>query len=158
VSAVAKNADPILRPLREHDLRRVHDIESRSYDFPWSVGVFSDCLRVGYCCWAIVDESEIAGYGILTIAAHECHILNVCIDPDYRRRGFASALLQKLLESAREHGAKTAFLEVRPSNAAAIELYLGVGFLRIGERPGYYPALEGRENALVLHKTLDAGD
>lgn len=154
MSAVAETPSPILRPLREHDLNRVYDIECRSYDFPWSLGVFSDCLRVGYCCWAIVDERELAGYGIMTIAAQECHILNICVDPDYRRRGFAGGLLEKLLDSASEHGARTAFLEVRPSNGAALDLYLGAGFIRIGGRPDYYPARKGRENALVLSKTL----
>ena len=146
MSAVAESPWPVLRPLREHDLNRVHEIECRAYDFPWSLGVFSDCLRVGYCCWAVVDQPDLAGYGIMTIAAQECHILNVCVDPDYRR--------QKLIDSARARGANTAFLEVRPSNGAAIDLYLRAGFTRIGERTDYYPALDGRENALVLHKTL----
>ena len=158
MSAVAESPQPVLRPLREHDLKRVHEIECRSYDFPWSLGVFSDCLRVGYCCWAVVDDRDLAGYGIMTIAAQECHILNVCVDPDYRRRGYAAALLQKLVDSARVRGAKTAFLEVRPSNGAALDLYLGAGFSRIGERTDYYPALDGRENALVLYKTLAEDD
>jgi ribosomal-protein-alanine N-acetyltransferase len=154
VSAVAEIRQPTLRPLREHDLPQVHRIERRSYDFPWSLGVFSDCLRVGYCCWAILDKSDLSGYGIMTIAAQECHILNICVDPDYRRRGYASALLQQLLCSADVHGAKTAYLEVRPSNHAAIDLYTRVGFSRIGERPNYYPARNGRENAFVLIKEL----
>ena len=158
MSAVAESPRPVLRPLREHDLKRVHEIESRSYDFPWSLGVFSDCLRVGYCCWAVVDQHDLAGYGIMTIAAQECHILNVCVDPDYRRRGYAAALLQKLIESACARGAKTAFLEVRPSNGAALDLYLRAGFSRLGERTDYYSALDGRENAVVLYKTLADND
>ncbi len=155
MSAVAANPVPTLRPMREHDLARVHAIERRSYDFPWSLGVFSDCLRVGYCCWVVVAKSDIAGYGIMTIAAQECHILNICVDPDYRRRGYAGALLKQLLASADVHGAKTAYLEVRPSNFGAIDLYLRSGFMRIGERPDYYPARGGRENALVLSRAID---
>lgn len=140
--------------MREHDIPGVYAIERRSYDFPWSAGVFSDCLRVGYCCWTIADSATLAGYGIMTVAAQECHILNVCVDPEYRRRGYASSLLDQLLESAAAHGAKTAYLEVRPSNRAALDLYIGSGFRRIGERPAYYPARDGREDALVLSKPM----
>ena len=154
MSAVVEDAVPILRPMREHDIPRVFAIESRSYDFPWSVGVFADCLRVGYCCWTTVEGRELAGYGIMTVAAQECHILNICVDPGYRRRGHANGLLEQLLDSAIRHGAKAAYLEVRPSNRAALDLYLGAGFSRIAERPAYYPARDGREDALVLSKQI----
>lgn len=154
MSAAVESQRPTLRPLREHDLAKVHGIEQRSYDFPWSYAVFSDCLRVGYSCWVVIDKVELAGYGIMTIAAQECHILNICVDPEYRRRGYASDLLQQLLSSADVHGAKTAYLEVRPSNVGALDLYLREGFTKIGERPDYYPALNGRENALVLNRGI----
>ena len=149
MSAVAKDPLPQLRPMREHDIPRIFSIERRSYNFPWSVGVFSDCLRVGYCCWTVEEDSDVVGYGIMTVAAQECHILNLCVDPDHRRRGHARRLLDQLLESADTHGAQTAFLEVRPSNHGALDLYLNSGFERIGVRPEYYPAIEGREDALV---------
>ena len=154
MSAVRKGACATLRPMREHDIPSVVAIERRSYDFPWSVGVFTDCLRVGYCCWTIVEDTVLAGYGIMTVAAQECHILNICIDSDLRKRGYATALLDQLLESALTHCARTAYLEVRPSNLAAVELYQGAGFSRIGERPNYYPTRQGREDALVLSKLV----
>ena len=156
VSAVLEDPRATLRPMREHDLPKVFAIERRSYDFPWSVSVFTDCLRVGYCCWTIVEERDLAGYGIMTVAAQECHILNICVDPDYRRRNYASALLGQLLESAVTHSAMTAYLEVRPSNTAAMDLYLGAGFSRIGERRAYYPARDGREDAFVLSRPIPA--
>ena len=99
MSAALENSPPLLRLMREHDLARVSMIEQRSYDFPWSVGVFADCLRVGYCCWTIGNEHEMAGYGIMSVVAQECHILNICVDPNFRRQGFAGLLLQQLLES-----------------------------------------------------------
>lgn len=154
MSAAIDNPPPGLRPMREHDLARVSMIEQRSYDFPWSVGVFADCLRVGYCCWTIANEDEMAGYGIMSVAAEECHILNICVDPNFRRRGYAGLLLQQLLESARAHGANTAYLEVRPSNLAALDLYSENGFIKIAQRPGYYPAQVGREDAFVLSKEI----
>ena len=122
MSAVVNQPEPEIRPMREHDLARIHAIERRSYQFPWSVGVFSDCLRVGYSCWALEYEESIRGYGIMSVAAQECHILNVCVDPTSRRHGFANVILAQLLRSASEHDAVIAFLEVRPSNVGAIEL------------------------------------
>ena len=157
MSATIEKAAYALRPMREHDIPRVSAIECRSYDFPWSVGVFADCLRAGYCCWTVVEADELAGYGIMTVTAQECHILNVCIDPRFRRRGYAGLLINQLLESAAAHGAKKAYLEVRPSNRAALDLYLGNGFSRIGERSGYYPARDGREDAFVLSKAIAEG-
>ena len=154
MSAAIENSTPALRPMREHDLARVSMIEQRSYDFPWSVSVFADCLRVGYCCWIIASEHEMAGYGIMSVAAEECHILNICVDRTFRRRGFAGLLLDQLLESAISHGAKMAYLEVRPSNLAALDLYTGNGFTQMGQRPGYYPAQVGREDAFVLSKEV----
>lgn len=154
MSAVLEDACANLRPMREHDIPAVFAIERRSYDFPWSVGVFTDCLRVGYCCWTIVADTELAGYGIMTVTAQECHILNLCVDPDYRRRNYATVLLDQLLKSAETHGAESAYLEVRPSNVAAVDLYVSAGFARIGERQNYYPARGGREDALVLSKPV----
>ncbi len=154
MSAVVKEPVPTLRPMREHDIPCVFDIERRSYDFPWSIGVFSDCLRVGYCCWILGEGTNLSGYGIMTVAAKECHILNICVDPDRRRRGHAGALLGQLLDSAATHGAKTAYLEVRPSNIAALGLDLGAGFPLVGERLAYHPASDGREDALVLSKSM----
>ena len=156
MSAALENSPPLLRLMRENDLARVSMIEQRSYDFPWSVGVFADCLRVGYCCWTIGNEHEMAGYGIMSVVAQECHILNICVDPNFRRQGFAGLLLQQLLESADAHGATMAYLEVRPSNFAALDLYIEKGFAQIGQRPDYYPAQVGREDALVLSKEITA--
>lgn len=154
MSAILKDTEPQLRPMREHDLPRVVAVEQRAYEFPWSIGIFADCLRVGYCCWVLADGDRLCGHGIMAVAADEAHVLNVCIDPDYRRRGLARQLLHHLLAVAGEHQAQIVFLEVRPSNAGAIELYRQTGFTQIAVRRGYYPATVGREDALVLGKTL----
>lgn len=154
MSAIPKDTTPQLRPMREQDLPRVVAVEQRSYEFPWSTGVFGDCLRVGYCCWVLADGDRPCGHGIMAVAADEAHVLNVCVDPDYRRRGLARRLLGHLLAIATDRGAQIVFLEVRPSNTAAIDLYRQAGFSQIAMRRGYYPAAVGREDALVLGKTL----
>ncbi|MFQ6004431.1 MAG: ribosomal protein S18-alanine N-acetyltransferase [Woeseia sp.] len=140
------------------DLPLVSDIERRSYDFPWSHGVFRDCLLAGYNCVVLLRGEEIAGYGILSIAAGEAHILNLCVDPMYRELGYGDRLLNEILERARHAEVKEVFLEVRPSNSSALALYRKRGFRQIANRPAYYQATKGREDAAVLAKTLKSED
>jgi ribosomal-protein-alanine N-acetyltransferase len=97
----------------------------------------------------------LAGYGIMSVAVEESHILNVCVDGRLRRRGLARSLMQHLLTTARGHGARVAYLEVRPSNQAAISLYTALGFRHVGTRRAYYPARGGREDAYVLSTPLE---
>ena len=98
----------------------------------------------------------IVGYGLLSIAADEAHVLNVCAAPEEQGRGHGRRLLRALLQLARGRGAQRVFLEVRPSNPAAIALYHAEGFNEIGRRPRYYPAKAGREDAIVMAKELFA--
>jgi ribosomal-protein-alanine N-acetyltransferase len=136
------------------DLPLVSDIERRSYEFPWSHGVFRDCLLAGYVCIVIERGEEVAGYAILSIAAGEAHILNLCVDPIFRVHGYGTRLLDEILERAQLAEVKEVFLEVRPSNSSALSLYRKKGFRQIANRPAYYQAREGREDAAVLAKTL----
>ena len=144
--------DPLLqlRPMTSDDVKAVMGIEEASYEFPWTKGIMHDCLRVGYCCWVICLGQRVVGYGIISVAAGECHILNLCVHPDMRGHGLGRHLLVHLLQLAREHRADAAFLEVRASNLAAIELYRSLGFNEVGLRRDYYPAHGGREDAVVF--------
>ena len=143
-----------LRPMRDDDLDAVMAIEQRAYPFPWTHGIFRDCLRAGYPSWVLHDEGSIVGYGVISIAAEEAHVLNVCIDPHWQGRGHGRRLLRALLKLARGHGARRMYLEVRPSNPGAMALYHDEGFNEIGRRPRYYPATHGREDAIVMAKEL----
>lgn len=147
-----------IRPMRRGDLTEVAAIEDAAYPFPWSRGIFGDCLRVGYCCRVMEVDGEIAGYGILSVAAEEAHLLNLCVAPPWRRAGLARAMMEALTLEARVRRAGRVFLEVRPTNKAAIALYEDLGFRIIGRRPGYYPAYEGREDAVVMVLHLDGDD
>jgi ribosomal-protein-alanine N-acetyltransferase len=144
----------IVRDMNHDDLAMVSDIERRSYPFPWSHGVFRDCLLAGYQCLALIREERVAGYAILSVAAGEAHILNLCIDPGFRALGYGEQLLDELLYRARSTAVQEIFLEVRPSNKTAIALYRKKGFHQIAARPAYYQANEGREDAAVLSKKL----
>ena len=139
-----------LRPMREDDLDTVMAIERRAYPFPWTRGILRDCLRAGYPAWVMEEGAEAIGYAVLSIAAAEAHILNLCTAPEVQGRGHGRHLLRALLELARGRGVQRVFLEVRPSNVHAITLYDSEGFNEIGRRPRYYPAVGGREDAIVM--------
>lgn len=146
-----------VRGMRADDLATVSAMENASYDFPWSAGIFSDCVKAGHPCWVLCVDQDIAGYGILSMGAGEAHVLNLCIGPDFRGRGLGRHLLGRLLDIARWNGAERIFLEVRPSNPLAKTLYESVGFNEIGRRPRYYPAKNGREDAIVMALDMAAG-
>lgn len=141
-----------MRPMREVDLDAVMAVEMRAYPFPWSRGIFRDCLRAGYPCWVMVEQGskEVIGYAVLSIAAGEAHVLNICTAPHRQGRGHGRRMLRSLVEVARGRGAQRLFLEVRPSNSHALALYRDEGFTEIGRRPRYYPAHNGREDAIVM--------
>ena len=140
----------VLRPMREEDLAAVMAIEVRAYPFPWTLGILRDCLRAGHPAWVLLCEGEVVGYFLMSLAAGEGHVLNVCVAPEQQGQGHGRRLLRAILQLARGQGAERVFLEVRPSNTGAIALYFDMGFNEIGRRPRYYPASDGREDALVM--------
>ena len=155
MSAVIKEPGVALRPMRHVDISAVMAVETAAYPYPWTEGIFRDCLRVGYCCWVAALRKEIIGHGVMSVAAGECHILNLCIHPDWQGRRLGRKLLRRLLAIARSHGADTAFLEVRASNHGAIALYEQEGFCEAGMRRGYYPADNNvREDAVIMARPL----
>ncbi|MEM7283909.1 MAG: ribosomal protein S18-alanine N-acetyltransferase [Pseudomonadota bacterium] len=143
-----------IRPMIEDDLPMVLGNERRGYTHPWSEGIFKDCLSHNHECWLILFGEKIIGHGVLSVAAGESHLLNVCVHPDSQGNGFGKKMVEHLIERARERQATTIFLEVRPSNLAAYRLYEQLGFNEVGVRENYYPAYVGREDALVLAKEL----
>lgn len=154
MSAVLKQALARLRPMQDADLGTVLDIEREAYGYPWSPGIFRDCLRVGYCCWVLEYQGFVDAYGIMSVGARESHILNLCVRVGSQRQGLGRTLLAQLLDVARDHGADTTLLEVRPTNRAAITLYESMGFNEVGRRNAYYPAKGRREDALILARSL----
>ena len=143
-----------IRHMHDDDVMTVVALERAAYRFPWSEGIFRDCLRVGYVCRVIDLAGVVVGYGIMSMGAGEAHLLNVCIREDLRYRGLGRRMLEYLLERAHGAGMLEAFLEVRPSNVVAIRLYQALGFEQVGMRRGYYQATGGREDAAVLRLDL----
>lgn len=143
-----------LRPMTEADLPAVLAIENAIYAFPWTPGNFRDSLAAGYSCSIYVRDGELIGYAVVVLAADEAHLLNLSIAAASQRQGYGSQLLRSVCERIRGDGARRVFLEVRPSNLAALRLYERHGFRRVGLRRAYYPDQGGREDALVFSLPL----
>ena len=156
MSACLEPSATVIRALGDTDLDNVIRIEKASYPFPWTRGIFADCLRVGYSCWGLDYGDDFAGYSILTFGPEETHLLNICIDARFQKVGLGLQLLDWSIEKACEAKSKIIFLEVRPSNFRALKIYDRRGFRQIGERPKYYPAENGREDACLMAMQLDS--
>ncbi|MEZ5541690.1 MAG: ribosomal protein S18-alanine N-acetyltransferase [Pseudomonadota bacterium] len=154
MSAILREPALEFRPMREEDLDDVIEIERQSYPFPWSRSIFGDCLHAGYSCWVCTRGGVIVGYGIISVAVGESHLLNLCVREAARGRGTGRKMLRHLVSIARRHDAEIMFLEVRVSNQLARRLYESEGFNELGARRAYYPLHEGREDALILARTL----
>lgn len=142
-------------PMSDGDLDEIVAVERDIYPFPWTRGNFVDALLAGYSGWVLRSSiGPIEAYGVVMLALDEAHLLNLSVARDAQRRGVGWRTLEWLAEAARGHGARTMLLEVRPSNAAAARLYERYGFERIGVRRGYYPAHNGREDAIVMRIAL----
>ena len=136
--------------MQPSDLKSVAAVERSAYQYPSSLGIFRDCLLAGYYCLVLDVAGEVTGYGIMSIAAAEAHLLNLCVHPNGQHMGYRRRMLNALLAKAADAGADKVFLEVRPSNEVALRLYRSVGFEQIGIRPAYYQAEHGREDAVIL--------
>jgi len=144
----------VIRPMRDADITAVLQVEQAAYDYPWTANIFRDCLRMGYDCAVQLAADRVVGHLILSVGAGEAHVLNLAVSPAWHTRGFGRRLLRRALRQADRLGAESVFLEVRPSNAAAVHLYRAEGFRRVGRRRHYSPAPDGREDALVMRLDL----
>ena len=150
MSAELKSVAATIRDMRQTDVTGVATIEQSAYEFPWSPGIFRDCLLAGYTSLVLEHSGKVIGYGIMSVAAGEAHLLNLVLSDSARRMGNGRRLLEYLMDVARLAGAEGIFLEVRPSNQRALQLYERAGFELLGRRRGYYRARGGTEDAVVL--------
>jgi ribosomal-protein-alanine N-acetyltransferase len=145
---------PEIRQMLVTDLDEVMVIEKEVFLFPWTRGNFGDSISSGYHCYVLELGGHIFGYGVMTIGLDEAHLLTLSVTAGWQQEGWGEKLLQHFLCLAKEHHARSVFLEVRKSNLGAARLYERIGFTRIATRSGYYPAMGGREDAIVMELTL----
>jgi ribosomal-protein-alanine N-acetyltransferase len=141
------------RRLELRDLGAIERIERRSYPTPWSRSMFaSEIAKPSSICLGAFDAEtdELRGYLIISRYVDAWHVMNVAVEPAHRRRGIATALLDRLFELTADDSRRGYTLEVRVSNAHAIQLYERLGFQGRGIRRGYYT--DNREDALIMWK------
>ena len=146
----SSNSDYSFRVMMEDDLDDVIAIEESVYPFPWTRGIFHDCLNIGYVCRVFLHKEKVIAYSIISVAADESHLLTIVVAKDEQRKGYGKKMLDEMVRVAKTHAANIMYLEVRASNKAAIQLYHDNGFNELGVRNNYYPAENGREDALVF--------
>lgn len=153
-------ADPaaglVLVPMTMDDVDEVYALECSVFPHPWSRANFSDSISAGYDAWLLRNSAgELAGYFLLMYALDEAHLLDVAVAGSRQGTGLGRYLLDTLCARAKERGAASVLLEVRPSNERALAVYRCFGFAEIGRRKGYYPAHEGkREDAIVMRHAV----
>ena len=131
------------------------EIERNAFPSPWDLNSFSSEIdRSISHLWALLINEVLAGYICFWIFANETHLMNVAVHPEWRGKGFGERLLCKMIEIGISEGAKTAWLEVRPSNLGARSLYEKTGFKEVGFRPRYYK--ETNEDAIIMCLPLSA--
>ena len=145
---------PEIRQMLVTDLDEVIVIEREVFLFPWTRGNFGDSISSGYHCYVLELGGHIFGYGVMTIGLDEAHLLTLSVTAGWQQEGWGEKLLQHFICLAKEHHARSVFLEVRKSNLGAARLYERIGFTRIATRTGYYPAMGGHEDAIVMELTL----
>jgi len=149
-----------LRPMVMDDIDAVYALECSVFPHPWSRGNFVDSLASGYDAWVLrgpddTAAGELAGYFLLMYALDEAHLLDVAVAGARHGTGLGRYLLDRIVARARGLRMASILLEVRPSNARALQVYQRYGFAEIGRRKGYYPAHEGRrEDAIVMRYML----
>lgn len=143
-----------LRPMQMEDLDAIMHIEPTIYSHPWSRGNFADSLNSGYSGWVLMLGDEMIGYSLMMLVLDEAHLLNISVAKAYQKQGYGRILLEHMIARARHYKALNMFLEVRASNISAIHLYENMGFNEMSIRRNYYPALNGREDAVLMGLAL----
>lgn len=139
-----------MRDMGSADIEAVLAIEQEVHAHPWTRGNFSDALESGYVCKVYEREGALLGYAVLMRNVDEAELLDIAIAAAYQRQGWGLRLLGEMKALAQAEGRQRLLLEVRASNVAAIALYHRAGFGQIGLRKNYYPAAQGREDAILM--------
>jgi ribosomal-protein-alanine N-acetyltransferase len=141
---------PLMRQMNADDLDSIVEIEQAAYPFPWTRGIFADCIRASYDCTVLQAGRRLIAYTIQLHGVGESHLLNLCVTPDCQKKGYGNLMLNHVIRQARLQRCFSVFLEVRTSNSSGIRLYKQKGFFIVGKRPDYYRAADGREDAIVM--------
>lgn len=145
--------EDIIRPMVKKDIEQILAIENCSFPSPWIENSFLNELQNKFAVYYVaLRGDQLIGYAGMWLFSGEAHITTIAVHPDFRGQGLGKIMMDILTNHARDVGAETMLLEVRPSNIPAINLYKGLGFRRIGWRKNYYTEIH--EDALVMMRNL----
>ena len=136
------------------DLESIMVIEPQIYPYPWTRVNVSDSLNSGYTALVLLEDEKIIGYSLMMLVLDEAHLLNLSVAKTYQRQGLGRTLLEHMVDVAKSKQMANMFLEVRQSNLSAIALYENMGFNEMAIRRNYYPADNGREDAVLMGLAL----
>ena len=137
--------------MRPEHIASVARLERENFSLPWSENVLSSELKNPLSLWVVAtNDGAVIGYVGAQIVPDEADMMNLAVDAQYRRQGIGKALVEHLIASLQERMVRSLTLEVRVSNAPAVSLYEGMGFLTVGRRPNYYQ--KPKEDAWILRK------
>ena len=137
------------------DVAQIAALDAEVSPSPWAESTFTASLKAGHLAWVLECQQEILGFGVISLAADECQILNLAIQPRWQKQGLGTRLIKRMLNFAREHKALYCYLEVRTSNKNAQTLYTKLGFVTMAVRRDYYGTHNGREDAIIMRADLN---
>ena len=144
----------IFAAMTPDDLDWVSHAETQIYDFPWTHGNFADSLAANHRAVVAREQSDVVGYAVVMQVVDEAHLLNISVLPALQSQGRGTLLLEHVMADSREQAGVRMLLEVRRSNLRGQSFYRQHGFIKIGERRGYYPSHDCREDAIVMAREL----
>ncbi len=139
----------VLRAMTTADINAVCAIEQQVQYAPWTTKLFSDSLE-RHVCWVAQKNQQVVGFFVMQFIIDEAHLLNIAVDPTQQKQGIGRLLLDNVQQQAVAKKANTIFLELRATNQRALALYQMAGFNEIGLRKNYYPAAQGKEDAVIM--------
>ncbi len=138
-------------------VQQIAALEAVCFDTPWSERSILYETQSPLSCWIVAVECDrVVGYVGSQAVLGEADMMNLAVDPAFRRMGIAEKLVHTLISELKDRSVYSLTLEVRLSNLPAQELYKKLGFLQVGRRPGYYS--NPKEDALILKKEWNNED
>jgi ribosomal-protein-alanine N-acetyltransferase len=154
MDSLADRPDVEVRTMRAEDVDAVVEIETQTFSSPWRKETFAELIGRPTLEMLVMEHAEegIVGYAVLWCILDQGELANLAIVPRLRSKGLGARLMARVMDIGRERGVESMFLEVRGSNAHALELYRRFGFSQVGQRRGYYD--HPKEDARILMAKL----
>lgn len=151
--SATNNLTVTIRPMEADDLTVIMRLERNIFPDPWPVSAFEDIFKIdGWNGFVAESDDVVVGYACMLVIAGECHLANIAVVPEFRRKSVANQLLEHILEVAQQMECDSVLLEVRVSNQVAIAFYEKNKFAQTNVRKGYYH--DPKEDAAVMIRRL----